>query len=57
MTLFTGLAAAGVALLLVLGCLENEQQRGVTASNHALWLLYTPLLVPQVAFLFGRQDE
>ena len=39
----------------MLGCLENEQQRGVTASNHALWLLYTPLLVPQVAFLFGIQ--
>jgi len=54
-TLVTGLAAAGIALLLVLGCLENEQRRGVTASNRALWLLYAPLLVPQVAFLFGTQ--
>lgn len=54
-TLVTGLAAAGIALLLVLGCLENEQRRGLTLSSRALWLLYTPLLVPQVAFLFGTQ--
>ncbi len=54
-TLVTGLVAAGIALLLVLGCLENEQRRGLTLSNRALWLLYAPLLVPQVAFLFGTQ--
>ena len=54
-TLILGLVAAGIALLLVLGCLENEQRRGLTPSNRALWLLYTPLLVPQVAFLFGTQ--
>ncbi|MEO3427305.1 ABC transporter permease subunit [Pelagibius sp. CAU 1746] len=54
-TLVTGLAAAGIALLLALGCLENEQRRGLTLSNRALWLLYAPLLVPQVAFLFGTQ--
>jgi putative thiamine transport system permease protein len=53
--LLLGLAAAAVALLLVLGCLENEQRRGLTLSNRALWLLYAPLLVPQVAFLFGTQ--
>lgn len=54
-TLAAGLIAAGIALLLVLGCLENEQRRGLTPSGRALWLLYTPLLVPQVAFLFGTQ--
>ncbi|WP_340116838.1 ABC transporter permease subunit [Pelagibius sp. 7325] len=54
-TLATGLLAAAIALLLVLGCLENEQRRGLTLSNRALWLLYVPLLVPQVAFLFGTQ--
>ncbi len=54
-TLATGLIAAGIALALVLGCLENEQRRGLTLSNRALWLLYAPLLVPQVAFLFGTQ--
>ncbi|MGD1877112.1 MAG: ABC transporter permease [Kiloniellaceae bacterium] len=54
-TLVTGLAAAAIALLLALGCLENEQRRGLTLSNRVLWLLYVPLLVPQVAFLFGAQ--
>jgi putative thiamine transport system permease protein len=54
-TLVLGLVAAGIALALVLGCLENEQRRGLTLSNRALWLLYAPLLVPQVAFLFGAQ--
>ncbi len=54
-TLGVGIAAAAIALLLVLGCLENEQRRGLSLSNRALWLLYLPLLVPQVAFLFGTQ--
>src|SRR3546814_13524424 len=54
-TLTTGVVAAGIALVLALGCLENEQRRGVTLTNRALWLLYAPLLVPQVAFLFGAQ--
>ncbi len=53
-TLALGLAAAGLALLLVLGCLEHEQQGG-RRPTRALWLLYLPLLVPQVAFLFGAQ--
>jgi putative thiamine transport system permease protein len=53
-TLALGLAAAGLALLLVLGCLENEQRAG-RRPTRALWLLYLPLLVPQVAFLFGTQ--
>ncbi|WP_420346382.1 ABC transporter permease [Pelagibius sp.] len=54
-TLISGLAAAFIAVALVLGCLENEQRRGLTISTRALWLLYVPLLVPQVAFLFGSQ--
>jgi len=54
-TLLTGIAAAALALALTLGCLENEQRRGLTPSGRGLWLLYTPLLVPQVGFLFGAQ--
>jgi putative thiamine transport system permease protein len=54
-TLVVGLAAAAIALMLVLGCLENEQRHGLTTTSRALWLLYTPLLVPQVGFLFGNQ--
>jgi putative thiamine transport system permease protein len=54
-TLIVGLAAAVIALALVLGCLENERRHGLTTTSRALWLLYTPLLVPQVGFLFGNQ--
>ncbi|PMR79971.1 ABC transporter permease [Halomonas urumqiensis] len=41
-----------IATLLAVAALEKEQRRGRTASR-ALWLLYLPLIVPQVAFLFG----
>ena len=54
-TLLVAIVASGVALLLALGCLENEQRRGVAATSRTLWLLYVPLLVPQIAFLFGMQ--
>jgi len=54
-TLIVGLASALAALALVLGCLENEKRHGLTTTGRGLWLLYTPLLVPQVGFLFGAQ--
>ena len=54
-TLSVGLAAALVALIFAVGCLENEARFGRRATNRALLLLYLPLLVPQVAFLFGAQ--
>ncbi len=54
-TLVTGVAAAGVALALGLACLENERRHNLQTTARGLWLLYTPLLVPQVAFLFGSQ--
>ncbi|MGB0570792.1 MAG: ABC transporter permease [Alphaproteobacteria bacterium] len=50
-----GIAAALVGLVLTVGCLENEARFGKRATNRALWLLYVPLLVPQIAFLFGTQ--
>jgi putative thiamine transport system permease protein len=54
-TLFAGLAAALAALVLVLGCLEHESRARLRVGRRALALLYLPLLVPQVAFLFGLQ--
>lgn len=54
-TLFTGVAAALAALALALGCLQNERINGLGSASRALWLLYVPLLVPQIAFLFGAQ--
>ena len=54
-TLVIGVLATAIALALVVGCLENEGRAHRRASSGALWLLYLPLLVPQVAFLFGAQ--
>lgn len=55
MTTSTALAATLAALALTLGCLENEQRRGLHPSSRGLWLIYAPLLVPQISFLFGLQ--
>ena len=54
-TLILGLAATGIALLLTVACLEAEHRHGLKPATRALWLLYLPLLVPQVAFLMGFQ--
>ena len=54
-----GTAAALAALVLAVGCLEYEVVRRyagkATVSERLLWLLYLPLLVPQIAFMFGIQ--
>ncbi len=55
MTFALGGIVTLIALLLTAGCLENESRRHVRAGPVALWILYVPLLVPQVAFLFGAQ--
>lgn len=54
-TVLVGVLATGIAVLLVLGCLEREARTGRKGGNRALWLLYIPLLVPQVSFVFGLQ--
>jgi len=57
-TLVVAAASTGIALVLALACLEHESQahkrRPATGFGN-LWMLYLPLLVPQVAFLFGLQ--
>ncbi len=50
-----GIASAGAAVGLALACLEHEARASVSMTRTALWLLYLPLLVPQIAFLFGFQ--
>lgn len=45
--------ASLVALVLVLLCLENEYRRQIKLSAWAQFVLYLPLLVPQIAFLSG----
>ena len=54
-TVSLALASAGVAVALTIACLESETRRGRTPTHRALWLLYLPLLVPQIAFLYGFQ--
>ena len=54
-TCLVGGLATATALVLTLACLENEHRVGARAGTRALWLLYLPLLVPQIAFLFGTQ--
>ena len=49
------IASASVALVLVVACLENETRRRRQPGAAVDRILYTPLLVPQVAFLFGIQ--
>jgi len=49
--LIAGLATA-IALVLAVAVLEGEQRFGRHVSP-ALWLLYVPLVIPQIAFLFG----
>jgi putative thiamine transport system permease protein len=56
--LFTNAAAIGgaatlLAVVLVVGALEHEIRRGRPAGRAARLVLFLPLLVPAVAFLFG----
>jgi putative thiamine transport system permease protein len=44
-----------IAAILIVGCLEVEHATGRTGGNRSLLILYVPLLVPQVTFLFGLQ--
>ena len=58
-TFITGLASAFIALVLVIGCLEYEvvlQKKGRKINyEKLLWFAYLPLLIPQIAFIFGVQ--
>jgi putative thiamine transport system permease protein len=54
-TLAVGIAASAVALVAVLACLEREARVGRRPESHVLALVYLPLLLPQIAFLFGLQ--
>lgn len=54
-TLVIASVATLIALLFTLACLEAEERHGLRPSTKALWLLYVPLIVPQIAFLTGLQ--
>jgi putative thiamine transport system permease protein len=54
-TLIAAAAATLIALALVIGCLEHEVVRRIRITRRALTVIYLPLLVPQIGFLFGVQ--
>lgn len=54
-TLAIGMLATLVAVAFVLACLEAETRFNLRPTSRAMWLLYLPLIVPQVAFLPGLQ--
>ncbi|MBU8848667.1 MAG: hypothetical protein KOO64_03955 [Desulfobacterales bacterium] len=63
-TMFTGMAAAFIGLILTIGCLEHDvnfqtnhiMQGKVQNNNKTLYyFLYLPLLVPQITFMAGIQ--
>jgi len=54
-TLTVGAAATMAAVGLALGALEHEQARARPPGRSGEVLIYLPLLVPQVGFLFGIQ--
>lgn len=44
-----------IALTLTIGCLEAEYRYDLRFGKAGTWLLYLPLLIPQIAFLPGLQ--
>jgi putative thiamine transport system permease protein len=55
-TIIIGGAAVLLAIVLVVACLEREQRTTVSRPGRgALWLIYVPLLMPQISFMFGLQ--
>ncbi len=54
-TVVIGSVAVVLALGLVVACLETEYRHGFAGAGRLIWVLYLPLIVPQVAFLPGLQ--
>ncbi len=54
-TVSVGLAATAISLVVALACLEREARTGRAGGSWAIMLLYLPLIVPQVSFVFGLQ--
>ena len=54
-TVSLALCSTVAAVLLSIACLESESRRHQLPARRAMWLAYAPLLVPQIAFLYGFQ--
>ncbi|MCK5098751.1 MAG: hypothetical protein KAR45_11650 [Desulfobacteraceae bacterium] len=58
-TLWAALASTITAIILTVGCLEYEltipREKLKKDLKKLIWFLYLPLLIPQIAFIFGIQ--
>ena len=54
-TFLVAAASTLAAVVLTVGCLEQEIETGRTGGRRALLLIYLPLIVPQISFVFGLQ--
>lgn len=58
-TVNIGVVATVISAILVIGCLEYEVLLAAkgkrTDKRKIFWLIYVPLIVPQIAFIFGVQ--
>jgi putative thiamine transport system permease protein len=54
-TAFIGIAASGAALALVMAVLEQEGRQAASTRRKHEWLIFAPLVLPQIGFLFGVQ--
>jgi putative thiamine transport system permease protein len=52
-TALLGIAASGAAVALVIAVLEQESRQGAAGRRRHGWLIYAPLILPQIGFLFG----
>lgn len=52
-SLSIGLVSTSVAVILTLLTLECEKQNGAQLSNYSSLIIYLPLMIPSIAFLFG----
>lgn len=52
-TLVIGIITTSSAILITLLCLESEQLNKKQLSNFTNFIIYLPLLIPSIAFLFG----
>lgn len=54
-TLAVAVLSTLIALALTILCLEREHQTGRGRGGGALLMIYLPLIVPQISFMFGLQ--
>lgn len=54
-SLFLGFFSALISIILVILCLEREKRFFKTLTSKGLFLIYIPLLIPQISTMFGFQ--